>query len=479
MDKKIFVITITGVILFSSFSANAMKHNVSTEEKYDLLILCPSEFVSALVPLQKHKESHELKAKITVLEEIYGNFTGRDKPEKIKYYIKSALDNWNITFVLLVGNLTKMPVRYTYPISSEVFLDPVISDLYYADIYNETGGFCSWDSNNNNRFGEYTRKFFNSTYIIDEVDLNPDVYIGRLLCSNSSEVDTVVNKIVNYENNTYNQPWFNNLVLCGGNEHPIRNDLGLSYVSLLVRLLKRLLGEKSYYPFPGWEGEHIGNKVAEIMDGFNVKKLYASATRPLINLFSKAEPLTKRNIKKAFNEGAGFILINAHGSPDSWRTFAPGILRMFHRVPRGIKNAYDLHDVDKLDNRDKLPFIVLNICSGGDFSEDGRSSPIAWEFVKHDNGGAIACLAHTNKGFVQHGNWSTLAKSGYMVTHFFEAYSLGCDRPGSMLAEAIDSYLNDQDVWSEKYGGDSFSHYMTLETLILFGDPSLKLGGYS
>ena len=50
-----------------------------------------------------------------------------------------------------------------------------VSDLYYADIYNGTGGFSSWDSNTNNIFGEY--HWEGQT---DAVDLHPDVYLTRL-----------------------------------------------------------------------------------------------------------------------------------------------------------------------------------------------------------------------------------------------------------------------------------------------------------
>ena len=39
--------------------------------------------------------------------------TGIDVPESIKYYIKDAIENWNVKFVLLIGNKTKFPVRYS------------------------------------------------------------------------------------------------------------------------------------------------------------------------------------------------------------------------------------------------------------------------------------------------------------------------------------------------------------------------------
>jgi len=50
----------------------------------------------------------------------------------------------------------------------------VLTDLYYADIYDEFGDFCSWDENNNGRYGE-TYHEHHQTYDLDGVDLFPDV----------------------------------------------------------------------------------------------------------------------------------------------------------------------------------------------------------------------------------------------------------------------------------------------------------------
>jgi len=39
---------------------------------------------------------------------------GRDNPEKIKYFIKTAVEQWGIKYVMLVGDYKKIPVRYVY-----------------------------------------------------------------------------------------------------------------------------------------------------------------------------------------------------------------------------------------------------------------------------------------------------------------------------------------------------------------------------
>ena len=184
-----------------------------------LVLCCPkpqlhsSEYSAYLIPLVEHKISHNISTKLVTLEEIDG--TGRDKQEQIKYFIKDAIENWGIKYVLLVGDKTRMPVRYTSPLALfyEHSIGEIPTDLYYADIYDSDGKFCSWDSNNDNKFGR------NTFYYSDKVDLYPDVAIGRLYCNNYSEVINVVNKIISYEDYIYGQDWFNNIAICGGNTH--------------------------------------------------------------------------------------------------------------------------------------------------------------------------------------------------------------------------------------------------------------------
>ena len=195
-----------------------------TNTEYKLVIIAPSKFSSDLQPLVDHKISKGVTTILKTTEDIYNEFTGYDKPEQIKYFIKSALENWNTSYVLLVGGLKSLlyakgrdnvnegtkdwyvPVRYSNLNEGE---PGYISDLYYADIYNSTGGFCSWDSNENNIYAEF--KSFG-----DKLDLYPDVALGRLSCRNTKEVKSVVDKIIHYESGPADPSWFNKMVLVSG-----------------------------------------------------------------------------------------------------------------------------------------------------------------------------------------------------------------------------------------------------------------------
>jgi hypothetical protein len=108
---------------------------------------------------------------------------GRDQAEKIKYFIKNSIEDWGISHVLLVGGLQgqtrkwNLPVRYSHvvpPTEQEYAEQSFISDLYYADIYDSTAEFCSWDSNNDDFFAEWNEEYK------EQMDLYPDVYLGRI-----------------------------------------------------------------------------------------------------------------------------------------------------------------------------------------------------------------------------------------------------------------------------------------------------------
>jgi hypothetical protein len=224
------------------------------DDEYSLIILTPGKYSSALNSLATHKINRNITTKIVTLNDIYTStyfpVQGRDDQEKIKYFIKNAYDNWRTTDVMIVGGIDDFPARETHiriendqgDDDEEIF----VSDLYYADIYGEGDVFCSWDSNSNDVFGEHN---WGDDENYDEMDLFPDVRIGRLAATSSTEVNTVVDKIITYETGkAYTQNWFNNIVVIGGDTVPDENsDPDEEDID---------------------EGELLNQAVLDVMDGF-------------------------------------------------------------------------------------------------------------------------------------------------------------------------------------------------------------------
>ncbi|KAA0003507.1 MAG: hypothetical protein FE048_01340 [Thermoplasmata archaeon] len=351
---------------------------------YDLIIIAPSQYSDALQPLVSHKENHGIKTKLVTLNEIYGNYEGRDDAEKIKYFIKDAIETWGIKYVLLVGDVEKLPARKVTAHLPDEEIE-FLTDLYYADIYDTNGNFLTWDTNDDDIFGEFW--YYPGSREIDFVDIYPDVYVGRLACKDEDDVKTVAEKIINYE--ISEKPWFNKVILCGGDTFPDNPAV--------------------------IDGEWVCDKVASYMSNFTPIKLYAS----LKNL----NPI---NINANLNEGAGFTLFSGHGLPYGWFTYAPGSKWKVHR--------YYSWYVPFLRNDYKLPIIVFNACLCAKL--DYKFTCIAWWFVRKPNGGAIATIGATELAF---GSYDSGAS--YYTTCFFESYNES-NTLGEMHVKAINKYMD-------------------------------------
>jgi hypothetical protein len=219
--------------------------------EYDLVIIAPELFSTALQPLVEHKNNHGVSTILKTTEDIYAEYSGRDKPEQIKYFIKDALEQWGIKYVLLVGGLNSLicargkddlnqgsrdwyvPVRYTnlfdnpkYPLASVLHDPGVISDLYYADIYKQNGDFESWDTNGDGAFFVWGRPGYEND---TDIDFHPDVALGRLACVNIKEVETVVDKIITYESGPCDPSWFKKMIVVSGDGFLDQKDLAIQW----------------------------------------------------------------------------------------------------------------------------------------------------------------------------------------------------------------------------------------------------------
>ncbi len=399
---------------------------LSTETK--LLIIAPEEFSEALQPLIDHKIQHNVPTTLITTEWIATHSTGRDLAEQIKYAIKDEIETHAITSVLLMGSFDKLPMRRSYVMLWE-WDEEVITDLYYSDIYDSSGEFCSWDSNNNNQFGESS----------DRVDLFPDVHLGRLACDSLQDVTIVVDKIIHYETETYGSDWFNTMIYIGGN---------------------------TFQWSPGNDGEDINQIVMDILPQFS----------PAIIWTSKGN-FNRRTISDTITQGAGFLDYSGHGFEFGMGTYPPIGTKMKYYYSAFIKdtqNGYSLPIIffdacltakidyvlqDLLDYRAYFVFNLVAKVLGVNTSK--RLPCYAWAFVNHENGGAIATIGATRTAYggVEDG-------AGKMSIEFFSAYN-SSEYLGEMMTQMQNGYITD-------VPDDDF----TVEEFILLGDPTLKIGGY-
>jgi len=402
------------------------------KDEHDFLIICPDEWITDLQPLAEQKEQYGIKTVIVGLNEIYeGKYfavNGRDDAEKIKYFIKDAIEEWGIKYVMLVGGRKSlkdewlMPVRYVWlndRSSSWEYERCFLSDLYFADIYDADGKFSSWDTNNNGYYGEYDHEL-NGKKVADEVDLYPDVYVGRLAARNKMELKKVIENIIEYERNPSSK--FNNVVLCGG-------DLYL------------------HDPWDVAEGEYLLDKIAEEMKGYNIIKLYASSG------------LNARKINEAINGGAGFVIFEGAGNHHLWATHAKDDEKWIFYYERNILQL----------KNDYLPIVLTSGARLGTFNRSREC--FNWFFVAR--GKAIASIGPTGLCWIGHGKNVTEMFLGNLHVRLCKRMASRC-LLGDAWGEAIIEYLSN---FSWRGVAKAF-HMKAAEELEIFGDPTLKIGGY-
>ncbi|MFW6122422.1 MAG: C25 family cysteine peptidase [Petrotogales bacterium] len=427
------------------------------ESVYKLLIISPKEFAKHLEPLVCHKKKMGISTRLVTLPEVYDEmyWYGRDEAEKIKYFIKTAIEEWGIEYVLLVGGKMgqfprwHVPVRYVYMGNS--WEPKIMSDLYYADIYDAEGKFSSWNSDGDDLFGEwYYKKEAEDKYI----DLYPDVAVGRLPCRHKLEVKIMVKKIIEYETTTYNKAWFNDMIVIAGDTYP-----------------------ESHNPnWTGYEGEYYAELALENMSDFNPIRLYTSD-----------ETLTgESDVITAVSKGCGFVYFVGHGSPRSWATHPPDDDKFIKGL--GVRKMH------RLRNNHRYPICVVSGCHNCQFDVsifkffnkvaryhgEATLECWGWRITRKIGGGSIATIGCTALGHTKEDKNSFQGGINEIEVEFFKQYGQNNIKViGDTWVSTVAAYIDKYPVqWNKSADKDSWIDAQVVESWTLIGDPSLHIGGY-
>lgn len=479
---RIIVLLLMFILLSANFSVYAIKSkndlpndtinskelkNADSNGSYDLLIISPHIFSKDLQPLVHHKIKYGVKTKLVDVEDAYQQmfWQGQDKAEKIKYFIKQAIETWDIKYVLLVGgrkDQSKMetwwiPVRYTNVIRDYKGHEnhpegDFLSDLYFADIYDSTGNFSSWDNDNDGIFGEW----YDYEIAEDIPDLYPDVAVGRLPCRNILDVKTIVNKIIRYETASFDDSWFKKMLVVAGDTYPEKTD----YI----------------------DGENYTQQAIDIMSDFESVKIWSTLGN--LNWF---------NIVKELNKGCGFVFFSGHGGASSWATHPPS------NTDKWVGN-FKLKHMNFLFNREKLPICLsASGCFNNMFNVSLSNSFLVyrsllkiisipstvprcwgWSLTVRPFGGSIATIASTAYSYESPDINSKRGGCEWLDIHFFEEYNqINTTILGDCWSNTITRFLQNFSInWSDNLTYGDAIIAKNVEQWLMIGDPSLKIGGY-
>jgi hypothetical protein len=459
----------TGFDISLTYTGPGAQPRASTVS-YDLVIIAPKKFESGLKQLVDFKNGKGLMTTFKSVEDILKEYTGYDQPEKVKKFIQYAYDNWNITYVLLVGGLKNhfwakdkdtrsagwkawwVPVRYVSMPNEED--EGCLSDLYYGCLYNATGAFDSWDSNGDGVYAAWNAPGASK----DKFDMIPEVYVSRLPVTNTIELKIIVKKIITYESTgPAAKPWYKTFIGIAG---------------------------KTFYT---WQGKPDGEYLCDL--AYNYTKL-AIPDAVLVPVYSSNRNTSglipnNKDIPEAFNQGAGFVDFEGHGFALGWNTiWFDGEYENGDWV-----GGIALNKFYKIQNGDKQPVVIVGGCHNGLYNISmlpgmidktgvtyfchGAPGPVcfSWGLVIKPRGGAIASTGCTGYGIGSHSGDPALVLSAELESNFFYSIGQGSTHFAQAYGQAITKYINENSI------GQVDAYCIT--NWALFGDPSLLFGGYS
>ena len=211
------------------------------------------------------------------------------------------------------------------------------------------------------------------------------------------------------------------------------------------------------------------------------------------------------DIINALNPGCGFAFLSGHGSPNVWTDHFPGIPgnRRYGSIPSlavirlQLKLPFIKFPLKELTNQDKPPIILIGGCHNSQFNVSmipclldvnnkkntwchGNPVPecFSWFLVRLSGRGAIATIGNTGLGY------GTLGKDcliegldGGICIEFFKQYGILYNDMGYGILG--DAYTNTLTEYINKYDIEFLDHAKSLTQWVLFGDPSLMIGGYT
>ncbi len=128
----------------------------------DMMVVTSSSLAGDFAPFAEWKTRNGIRTVVVRTDSIYSTYPGRDNQEKIRNCVIDYWQHHGLKWLLVGGDEPVVPVRLGRQVC-EGNVGDIATDFYYADLQG------SWDSNQNNLFGEMG----------DSMDLFHDVFVGR------------------------------------------------------------------------------------------------------------------------------------------------------------------------------------------------------------------------------------------------------------------------------------------------------------
>ncbi len=248
--------------------------------------------------------------------------------------------------------------------STKILIKEYLEDLYhnspiipsYALLIGDVDKIPSWDG----KSGGHVTDLYYFTYD-GASDYMPEVYYGRFPADNEYELDSIIAKTLQYENNE------------------LSTETDLDYLDNYMFIA----GADSEYALSHGNAQ-VQYAVEEYFPTIN-KYLYEESRSEIADL-----------IIDNFNSGIGFVNYTGHCTTSSWR------------IDDSLSDDFNSRDVSELTNKNKYGFVIGNCCLSNQFDNERNKlhgvndidvDCFGENIVKQPNGGAVGYIGASNDTF--------------------------------------------------------------------------------
>jgi len=346
-----------------------------------MLVIAYDAFAAAVQPLVDWKNQMGIETRLALKSEV------GTTPAQFKTYIQNAYDEEGVCFVVLVGDAAQIP----YYVNGGGAADPMLTLLAGTDSY-------------------------------------PDAFIGRISAGSVAQVQTQVERIVEYERDP--DPtggWYSRGIAIASNEGDGYGDDGEADWEHARNYRADLLGFTFSRVDELYDGTHPGGGGG--MGGGTAGE-------------DEAGDPTAQDVSALVNVGTSLVHYTGHGSTSSWAT-----------------TGFSISNINALTNDNELPFVVSVGCVNGAFMS-GTCFAETWLQATNagEPTGAVACYASTVNQ-----QWATPMRAQD------EMIDLMCQSEKRTYGGLC---FNGSCDMIDHYGANGITEF---KNWTIFGDPSLRV----
>ena len=315
----------------------------------DYLVVTHSKFLSAAERLAAWRATPGgggYRTRVVTTDEIYNTFGGGAvSPKAIKAFLTHAYQSWAppaLSYVVFFGDGT-FDFR---GVDTEIHLEPPELDGYIPTHYIRTDSF-----------GRTAADHWYAT--VSGHDEFTDFYIGRLSVETVSQSETVVDKILAYEQSPPGGDWRRKIISVADDEVSNSGDF----------IFKKSLNEIAK------DHTRLGYETIEVFLEDVIDEVEA---RPADYSNILPRYIARDRIIKALGEGAVLAQYAGHGGRTVWTH----------------ESIFDNADVEEVEETAKIPFMLVLSCYNGYFDKPGEPS-MAEKLLRKERGGIIGMLSAT------------------------------------------------------------------------------------